>query len=226
MFKNNNIQDAIILDNSGLVEQNKVLSQTMQLLSYTLIFGGLMSWLSTALSIGFTVSLVTSIVALAVIWFVLPKTENSSAGVPTAFAIAGLLGFSIGPILEHTLAMANGSSVVFNALATTGVAFFGISYYAQKSGKDFSFLNGFLFFAILAVIALSLINIFFIESSLLSLGISFAVVLLMGAFLLSEISSIVNGGETNYVRATVGIYLALHNMFVSLLHIFGAFNDD
>lgn len=214
------------LSQARIVEKNKVLSDTMKLLSYTLVFGGIMSWLSMAMGAGFGSAMVSSIVAIAVIWFVLPKTQNSAAGIPTAFGIAGLLGYSIGPMLTHYLSMANGASVVMQALIGTGIAFFSISYYAQTTKKDFSFMNGMIFFAMIGIIALSLINFFFIESSILSLSISFVVVLLMGAFLLSQMSSIINGGETNYIAATVGLYLGLHNMFTSLLHLIGAFSGD
>ncbi len=206
--------------------KNKVLSDTMKLLSYTLVFGGLASWFSIAMGAGFGSAMVSSIAAIAVIWFVLPKTQNSNKGIVTAFAIAGLLGYSIGPMLTYYLSMANGAELVFQALTGTGVSFFAISFYAQNTKKDFSFLNGMIFFAMIGIIVLSLINFFFIESSAFSLFMSFAVVLLMGVYMLSQMSSIINGGETNYIVATVGLYLALHNMFVSLLHILGAFSGD
>jgi modulator of FtsH protease len=218
--------DALSVGQSRTVEKNKVLSDTMKLLSYTLVFGAVMSWLSMTMGAGFTSAIVASIGAIALIWFVLPKTQNSVAGIPTAFGIAGLLGYSIGPMLTHYLAMSNGASVVMQALLGTGVAFFSISHYAQTTKKDFSFMNGMIFFAMIGIIALSLINFFFIESGLIGLSISFAVVLLMGAFLLSQMSSIINGGETNYIAATVGLYLGLHNMFTSLLHLIGAFSND
>ena len=206
--------------------KNKVLSDTMRLLSYTLIFGAIASWAGIELKIGHGVALASSLIAMAIIWFVLPKTQNSSAGIPTAFAIAGLLGLSLGPMLSHYLSFASGPSIITQALLGTGVTFFSISYYAQTSNKDFSFLNGMIFFAMIGVIAVSLINVFFVESTIFSLGISAFVVLLMGAYLLSQISSIVNGGETNYISATVGLYIGLHNMFASLLHLLGAVSDD
>ncbi|MBE8189590.1 MAG: BAX inhibitor (BI)-1/YccA family protein [Candidatus Thioglobus sp.] len=211
---------------SGVKVKNKVLSDTMRLLSYTLIFGGFSSWLSIALGAGFGSAMVSSIAAIGVIWFVLPRTQNSNKGILTAFAVAGLLGYSLGPMLAYYLALPHGASLVMQALTGTGVAFFAISFYAQSTTKDFSFLNGMIFFAMISIIALSLINIFLIESSILSLSISFVVVLLMGAYMLSQMSGIINGGERNYIAATVGLYLALHNMFASLLHIFGAFGDD
>ena len=206
--------------------KNKVLSDTMKLLSYTLVFGGLASWLSIVSGAGFGSAIVSSIAAIAVIWFVLPKTQNSNKGILTAFAIAGLLGYSIGPMLTYYLAMPNGADLVFQALTGTGVSFFAISFYAQNTKKDFSFMNGMIFFAMIGIIVLSIINFFFIESTGFSLFMSFAIVLIMGAYMLSQMSSIINGGETNYIVATVGLYLALHNMFTSLLHILGAFSGD
>lgn len=211
---------------SNIQVKNKVLSDTMRLLSYTLVFGGLSSWFSIASGAGFGSAMVSSIAAIAVIWFVLPRTQDSNKGILTAFAVAGLLGYSLGPMLAYYLAMPNGASLVMQALTGTGVSFFAISFYAQNTKKDFSFLNGMIFFAMIGVIVLSLVNVFLIESSFVSLAISFVVVLLMGAYMLSQMSAIINGGETNYISATVGLYLALHNMFASLLHILGAFSDD
>ncbi|SHE21622.1 Putative TEGT family carrier/transport protein [Bathymodiolus brooksi thiotrophic gill symbiont] len=198
----------------------------MRLLSYTLIFGGLASWFSVASGAGYGSAIVSSVAALVVIWFVLPRTQNSNNGIFTAFAVAGLLGYSIGPMLTHYLSMPNGGELVLQALTGTGVSFFAISFYAQNTKKDFSFLNGMIFFAMIGIIVLSLVNVFLIGSSLVSLAISFVVVLLMGAYMLSQMSSIINGGETNYIAATVGLYLALHNMFTSLLYILGFSSDD
>lgn len=206
--------------------KNKVLSDTMRLLSYTLIFGGFASWFSIASGAGFGSAMVSLIAAIVVIWFVLPKTQNSNKGILTAFAVAGLLGYSIGPMLSYYLALPNGADLVIQALTGTGVSFFAISFYAQNTKKDFSFLNGMIFFTMIGIIALSIINFFFIQSSGFSLLMSFVVVLIMGAYMLSQMSAIINGGETNYISATVGLYLALHNMFTSLLHILGVFGDD
>jgi modulator of FtsH protease len=213
---------------SAVKEKNKVLSDTFKLLSYTLIFGGLSSWFSIAMGATHGMALVASLVALAVIWFVLPKAQNSNAGVAVAFGIAGLLGFSLGPMLNHYLGMANGSEMIISALGGTGVSFFAISAYAQKSEKDFSFLNGMIFIGMISIIVLSLLNYFFIQSSITSIGISFVVIMLMGAYMLSTVSSIIHGGEKNYISATISIYLALHNMFVSLLHLISVFTggDD
>lgn len=218
-------ENAIKMNLTVATHNSKVLSDTMRLLSYTLVFGGLMSWAGIVTMATHGMALVASIMALAIIWFVLPKTQNSSAGIPTAFAISGLLGYSIGPILNHYLSTPSGMDIVMQALMGTGIAFFGISYYAKTSKKDFSFMSGMVFFGIIGIIVLSLVNFFFIESGIMSLAISYAVVLLMGAYLLVQMSQIINGGETNYISATVGLYIGLHNMFVALLHIIGM-NED
>lgn len=216
--------EQVINQNAGVVRtKNKVLSDTMRLLSYTLVFGGLSSYAAMAINASHMMALVASLMALAVIWFVLPKAQDSAAGVPVAFGIAGLLGFSLGPMLNHYLAIPGGSEMVMQALGGTGISFFVMSTYAQNSKTDFSFLNGIIFIGMISAIVLGLLNFFWLEMPMLSIGISFAVVLMMGAYMLSTISSVIHGGERNYISATISIYLALHNMFVSLLHLISAF---
>jgi modulator of FtsH protease len=119
------------------------------------------------------------------------------------------LWYSIGPMLVHDSSMPNGGELVLQALTGTGVSFFAISLYAQNTKKDFSFLNGMIFLAMIGIIVLSLVNVFLIGSSLVSLAISFVVVLLTGSYMMSQMSSIINGGETNYIAATVGLYLCI-----------------
>jgi modulator of FtsH protease len=206
--------------------KNKVLSDTMRLLSYTLVFGGLSSYFAMAINASHMMALMATLAALAVIWFVLPKTQDGAKGVPVAFAIAGLLGFSLGPMLNHYLAIPGGSEMVMQALGGTGISFFVLSTYAQNSKTDFSFLNGIIFLGMISAIVLGLLNFFWLQMPMLSIGISFAVILMMGAYMLSTISSVINGGERNYISATISIYLALHNMFVSLLHLISVFSND
>jgi len=206
--------------------KNKVLSDTMRLLSYTLVFGGLSSYFAMAINASHMMALMATLAALAIIWFVLPKTQDGTKGVPVAFAIAGLLGFSLGPMLNYYLAIPGGTEMVMQALGGTGVSFFVMSTYAQTSKKDFSFLNGIIFIGMVSAIVLGLLNFFWLQMPMLSIGISFAVVLMMGAYMLSTISSVIHGGERNYISATISIYLALHNMFVSLLHLISVFSND
>ncbi len=141
------------------------------------------------------------------------------------FAITGLMGFGLGPLLNAYLSMANGSQVVMTALGGTGAIFLGLSAYAMVTKKDFSFLGGMLFVGILVVLIGAIVNIF-LAIPFVSLAISAAVIMIMSGFILYDTSRIINGGETNYVLATVSLYLSIYNIFVSLLHILGAFSGD
>lgn len=213
------------------VEANKVVRNTYSLLAITLLFSAVTAGISMAIQPPMFTGLICSLVAMALIWFVLPKTANSAAGLGVVFGITGLLGFGLGPILSHYLAVPGGSAIVMNAFATTGLTFLGLSAYVLTSKKDFSFMGGFLMAGMIAVIVMALITMvmswgFGMDMSIVSLGISGAVVLLMCGLILFETSNIVNGGETNYLMATVGLYLAIYNMFTALLHIFGAMSGD
>ncbi len=213
------------------VETSKVVRNTYTLLAMTLLFSALTAGISMAIQPPMFTGIVCSLGALAMIWLVLPKTANSSAGLGVVFGITGLLGFGLGPMLTHYLAMANGGTIVMNALATTGITFLGLSAYVLKTKKDFSFMGGFLMVGLFTVIGLSIVSLiasfaFGVDVSAFSLAISGAVVLLMSGLILFETSRIVNGGETNYLMATVGLYLSIYNLFTALLHIFGATSGD
>jgi len=213
------------------IETSKVVRNTYTLLAMTLLFSAVTAGISMAIQPPMFTGIVCSLGALALIWLVLPKTANSSAGLGVVFAITGLLGFGLGPMLTHYLAMANGGTVVMNALATTGITFLGLSAYVLKTKKDFSFMGGFLMVGLFTVIGLSIVSLiasfaFGVDVSVFSLAISGAVVLLMSGLILFETSRIVNGGETNYLMATVGLYLSIYNLFTALLHIFGATSGD
>ena len=213
------------------VDTSKVVRNTYTLLSMTLLFSALTAGISMAIQPPMFTGIVCSLGALALIWLVLPKTANSSAGLGVVFAITGLLGFGLGPMLTHYLAMANGGTIVMNALASTGITFLGLSAYVLKTKKDFSFMGGFLMVGLFTVIGLAIVSLiasfaFGVDVSAFSLAISGAVVLLMSGLILFETSRIVNGGETNYLMATVGLYLSIYNLFTALLHIFGATSGD
>lgn len=210
---------------TGALETNKVLRQTYMLLSVTLIFSGLMAALSMAINPSYMVSMGCSLGALAIIWLVLPRTANSAAGIATVFALTGLLGFGLGPVLNYYLAMSNGGQLVSTALGGTGVIFLGLSGYALTTRRDFSFLGGFLVVGFLVAIGASLLNIF-LQIPALQLTISAAVILIMSGFILYDTSRIIRGGETNYILATVGLYLSIYNIFVHLLHLLGALSGD
>ncbi len=210
---------------TSAISTNKVLKNTYILLSMTLLFSALTAGLSMSMAVSPGMSMFSSLGALALIWLVLPRTQDSTAGIFVVFAITGLLGFGLGPMLSHYLAIPGGGRIVATALGGTGVVFLGLSGYALTSKRDFSFMGGFLFAGLIVVLIAAVANIF-LAMPLLQLTISGAIVLLMSGLILFDTSRIVNGGETNYIRATVGLYLNLYNLFVALLHLLTAFSGD
>lgn len=207
------------------VETNKVLRNTYMLLSMTLLFSAVMAGVSMAMQMGPMAHLLSFVGSIVLIWFVLPRTANSAAGIGVVFAITGLMGFGLGPLLNAYLSMSNGSQVVMTALGGTGAIFLGLSAYTLVTKKDFSFLGGMLFVGLLVVLIAAVVNIF-LAIPVVSLTISAAVILIMSGLILYDTSRIINGGETNYIMATVSLYLSIYNIFVSLLHILGAFSGD
>ena len=206
-------------------EKNKVLTNTYKLLAMTLVFSALMAGVSMAIALPPMTSLIASIGAILLIWFVLPKTAHTSTGIFVVFGFTGLLGLGLGPMLSSYLSVPGGSQIIMTAMGGTGAIFLGLSAYALTTKKDFSFLGGMLFAGFIVVIIAALANIF-LQMPALQLAISAAVILIMSGFILHDTSRIVNGGETNYIMATAGLYLSIYNIFVSLLQILGAFSND
>ena len=158
-------------------------------------------------------------------WFVLPRFANSGAGLGIVFAITGLMGFALGPLLTMYLSLPNGPQIIATAFGGTGAIFLALSAYVLTTRKDFSFMGGFLAVGMIVVLLAAIANIF-IGMPVLHLTISAAIILLMSGFILFDTSRIINGGETNYVMATVGLYLSIFNIFVSLLQILGIAGSD
>jgi modulator of FtsH protease len=210
----------------GALAVNKLIRNTYILLSMTLLFSAFTAAISVFLRMPPMTYLISVAIAFALIWFVLPRTANSGAGLGTVFAITGLLGFSLGPILNQYLALSGGPSIIATALGGTGVIFLALSGYALTTRKDFSFMGGFLFVGLLVVIAAALANIF-LAIPALSLALSAAIILIMSGFILYDTSRMVhsNGGE-NYVVMTVSIYLSIFNIFISLLNLLGIARDE
>jgi modulator of FtsH protease len=189
----------------------------------TLIFSSVMAFIGVATQIGQGMALIADIVAIVMLWFVLPRTANSATGIPVIFAITGLLGFGLGPVLSFYLAV--NPTIVMTALGGTGAIFLGLSAYALTTRKDFSFMGGFLMVGMFVVLGAALLNIF-LAMPLMFLVINAAIVMIMSGFILYQTSAIIHGGETNYIMATAGIFLSLLNLFQALLHILGAFGND
>jgi modulator of FtsH protease len=194
-------------------------------LSMTLLFSAATALISMSMGLPQGASMIMSLAAIGIVWFVLPRTYNSSMGIVWTFVFAGLLGAGLGPMLNHYLAMANGPSIVAQALGGTAIVTFGLSFYSVTTKKDFSFLGGFLMVGMIVMIVAMIANIFFAIPAM-SIAISGGVVLLMSLMILFDTSRIVNGGETNYIRATVSLYLDIYNLFVHLLVLVGFLSSD
>ena len=207
----------------SVLATNKVIRNTYQLLSITLVFSAFAAYLSIAMQASQGMGLVATIAGIVMLWFVLPKTANSATGIPVIFLITGLLGFGVGPMVAYYLAV--NPSIVMTALGGTGVIFLGLSGYALTTRKDFSFMGGFLMVGMLVIIGASLLNLF-MGIPALSLTVSAGVIMIMSGFILYQTSAIIHGGETNYIMATASLFLSLLNMFTALLHLLGALGDD
>ncbi len=203
---------------------NKVLKNTYMLLGMTLLFSAMTAGISMALGLSQGMALVLSVVGFGLL-FVVHKMADSSKGLLAIFAFTGVMGASIGPMLNHYLAMANGPALVMQALGGTAVVFFGLSAYALTTRKDFSYMGGFLMVGLLVAVVAMIANIF-LAIPALSLTISAAVVMIMSGLILFDTSRIINGGETNYIRATVSLYLNIYNLFIHLLSLLSIFNSD
>ena len=150
---------------------------------------------------------------------------DTSKGLLAIFAFTGVMGAAIGPMLGYYLQLPNGPALVMQALGGTAVVFFGLSAYALTTRKDFSYLGGFLMVGLIVALVAMVANIF-LAIPALSLTISAAVVFIMSGLILFDTSRIINGGETNYIRATVGLYLNIYNLFMHLLNLLGALSGN
>jgi len=220
-----NTEYGIVRSTERAITTNKVLKNTYMLLSATLVFSALMAGLSMMLAVPVWMYTVSVIVAMVLGIFVLPRTAQSSSGIGILFLITGLLGFGLGAILTLYMSLPNGPQIIGTAFGGTGLIFLGLSGYALTSKRDFSFMGGFLFAGIMVVFLAAIANIF-LAMPALSLAVSGAIILLMSGFILFDTSRIINGGETNYIMATYGLYLSIFNIFISLLQILGIMSDD
>ena len=206
----------------SVLSTNKVLKNTYMLLSITLVFSAITASISMAMGLGQGTALILMLVGFGLL-FVVHRTADSSKGLIAIFAFTGVMGASIGPMLNYYLAMPNGPELVMQALGGTAVVFFGLSAYALTTRKDFSYMGGFLMVGLLVAVVAMVANIF-LNIPALSLTISAAVVMIMSGLILFDTSRIINGGETNYIRATVSLYLDIYNLFIHLLHLLSALN--
>lgn len=202
----------------------KVLRNTYGLLGLTLAFSAAVAGVAMSLNLP-SPGLILTLAGFFGLMFWVNKTAHSAQGLVAVFAFTGFLGYSLGPTVGAVLALPHGSAIVTQALGTTALVFLGLSAVALTTKRDFSFMGSFLMIGSLVAFALGLGAIFF-SIPALSLAVCALVVLLMSGMILFETSRIVNGGETNYILATVGLYLTIYNLFTALLSLFGMGGSD
>ena len=202
------------------VTMNRVLRNTYLLLSMTLLFSAAMAGVAMAMNWPHPGILIT-LVGYFGLLFLTMKTRNSAWGLVSVFALTGFMGATLGPIINmYTYAFANGTDLVMMAMGGTAVIFLGMSGLALTSKRDFSFMGKFLFVGILVAFFAGLGAIFF-QFQPLALAVSAMFVLLMAGLILFQTQQIVRGGETNYIMATVTLFVSIYNLFSSLLHLLG-----
>ena len=199
---------------------NRVLRNTYLLLSAPLLFSAAMAGLAMAMGMPYLGPVVT-LVGYFGLLFLTTRLRNSAAGIAAVFALTGFMGLTLGPMLSVYLkTVPNGGELVMTSLGITGLLFAGLSVYVVRSRRDMSFMRSFLtvgLFGLLGVIVVGL----FVDLSAFQMAISSAVVLLMAGCILFETSAIIHGGQTNYILATVSLYVSLYNIFINLLAILG-----
>jgi len=204
---------------------NAVLRNTYRLLAMTLFFSAVTATASAALALP-APGLLLTLAGYFGLLFLTSHLRNSIWGLASVFALTGFMGYTLGPILSAYLTLANGPTLVASAAAITGLSFLGLSVYARSAGAvNLLGIGNFLFIGVLTAFGLGLAAIFF-EIPTLSLAVSGLFVLLMSGLILYETQNILSGGETNYIMATVSLFVAVFNLFVSLLHLLGFFGGD
>ncbi len=215
---------AINLGKTQELEVSAMLRNTYGLLAITLAFSGLVAFLAQQAKVAYP-NIFVVLIGFYGLFFLTVKLRNSAWGLVSTFALTGFMGYTLGPILNRYLGMANGPEVVASAFAMTALVFCGLSAYVLTTRKDMSFLAGFItagFFVLLGAVLVSLL----FNISGLQLAISAGFVLFSSACILFQTSAIIHGGERNYIMATISLYVSIYNLFVSLLQIMGIMSSN
>ena len=221
---NNTVTTIKSQSQASMLATNKVLRNTYTLLSMTLMFSALTAGVSMVLNLPHP-GLLLTLGGYFALLFLTTKFRDSGLGIAFVFALTGFMGYTLGPILNSYMALANGGQMVMTAMGGTGAIFLGLSGYALTTRKNFSFMGGFLVAGILVAFMAGLGAMIF-EMPVLSLAVSSMFILLMAGLILYETSNIIHGGETNYIMATVTLYVSIFNLFTSLLHLLGFMSGD
>ena len=209
---------------TSVLATNKVIRNTYMLLAMTLALAAVTAGISMALRLPHP-GLIITLVGYFGLLYATTKTRNSGWGLVSVFALTGFMGYTLGPIVSHYLSLPNGTQTVMMAMGGTAAIFLGLSGYALTTRKDFSYMGGFITVGVLVAFLAGLGAVFF-QIPALSLTVSAAFVLLMSGMILWETSNIIHGGETNYIMATVSLFVSIINLFTSLLQLLGFWNSN
>ncbi|SJM96257.1 conserved hypothetical protein; putative inner membrane protein [Crenothrix polyspora] len=220
-----NVNTAVTRSDTQVLTSNKMLKNTYMLLAMTLLFSAMTAGAAMYLNMPHPGMIVTMVGYFGLL-FLTTKLSNSAWGLVSVFALTGFMGLTLGPIISmYVQSFSNGHQLVMTALGGTGVIFLGLSAYALTTRKDFSFLGGFLMVGVLVAFLAGIGAIVFSLPGL-SIAVSAMFILLMSGMILFQTSEIIHGGETNYILATVSLYISIYNLFLSLLQILGIFGGD
>jgi modulator of FtsH protease len=219
------LNTAISRPEASILATNKMLRNTYMLLSMTLLFSAMTAGVAMVLNLPHPGMIITMVGYFGLL-FLTTKFSNSVWGLVCVFALTGFMGLTLGPILNMYInAFSNGNQLVMTALGGTGAIFLGLSAYALTTRKDFSFMGGFLMVGVLVAFLAGIGAMVFAIPGL-SLAVSAMFILLMSGMILYQTSEMIHGGETNYILATVSLYVSIYNLFLSLLQILGIFGGD
>jgi modulator of FtsH protease len=214
----------VFTQTDSILATNKVLRNTYLLLGMSLCFSAVMAMVAMATNAH--VNIFMFLIGAYGLMFLTSALRNSAWGLAAVFAFTGFMGYTLGPILNHYIAaFSNGTQIIATSLGATGVIFFALSGYVLTTKKDFSYMSGFLFIVAITAMLMMLAGAFF-HTPAMQLMISSAFILLASGTILMQTSAIIHGGETNYIMATVSLYVSLYNLFISLLQILGMFSRD
>lgn len=220
----NNRSQTYVGQNESTLAVNKVLRNTYTLLAMTLAFSAVVASISTMMNLPYP-GLIITLVAYFGLLFGIHKTKDSGMGIVLTFALTGFLGYTLGPIINMALSMPGGGEMVATALGGTALTFFATSAYVLTTKKDMSKLGGLVTAGIIMVFVAMIANLFF-QMPALQLAISAIMIPLMAMLIMWQTSEIINGGERNYIMATVTLYVSIYNLFVNLLMLLMAFGGD
>lgn len=218
------LDKTVVQTQPSVIATNKVIRNTYMLLSMTLLFSATCAGIAVVMNMP-PMGVLITLVGYFGLLFLTTRFRDSALGLLFVFALTGFMGLTLGPIISAYLSLPNGDQIVMTAMGGTGVIFLGLSGYALTTRKDFSFIGGFLMVGILVAFLAGIASIF-LSMPGLALAVSAMFILLMSGLILYETSQIIHGGETNYIMATVTLYVAIYNLFTSLLQLLGAFGDE